>query len=76
MRVVGSKNRDEFVLDPIEALRRGAALDKQMKILLPPHPPGVWRGTHQFFNRMDDVRATEMAQRVNRAPLVYPTTSD
>ena len=73
MRIVGDKNRDEFVLDPIEAIRRGAVLDKQMKILLPAHPRGVWRGTHPFFNRMDDERAAAMAERVNLAPRAYPT---
>ena len=41
MRIFGNKNRDELLLDPIEALRRGAALDKQMKILLPPRSRGV-----------------------------------
>ena len=75
MRIVGDKNRDEFVLDPIEAIRRGETLDQQMKILLPPHPRGVWHGTHQFFNRMDDERAAAMAARVNLAPRAYPTSS-
>lgn len=75
MRIVGDKNRDEFVLDPIEAMRRGAVLDKQMKTLLPPHPRGVWRGTHQFFNCMDDKRSAAMAERVNQAPRAYPGPS-
>ena len=75
MRIVGDKNRDEFVLDPIEAIRRGAKLDKQMKILLTPHLRGVWHGTHQFFNRLDDERAAAMAEQVDRAPRAYPTTS-
>jgi len=75
VRIVGSKNRDELVLDPIEAIRRGLRLDQQMKILLIPHPRGVWRGTHEFFNRMDDERATAMAKRVDQSPHAYPTTS-
>ena len=75
MRIVGDKNRDEFVLDPIEAMRRGATLDQQMKILLPPHSRGVWRGTHQFFNCMDDERSAAMAERVNQAPHAYPAPS-
>ena len=70
MRIVGDKNRDEFVLDPVEALRRGAKLDEQMKVLLPKHPRGVWRGTHAFFNRMDDDRAAEMAKLVAESPKV------
>ncbi len=70
MRIVGVKNRDEFVLDPIEALRRGAKLDEQMKLLLPKHPSGVWRGTHAFFNQMDDERAAAMARLVAESPKV------
>jgi hypothetical protein len=76
MRIVGDKNRDEFELDPIEAIRRGETLHKQMIILLPPHPRGVWRGTHVFFNGLDDERAAAMAQRVSDAPRAYPTASD
>ena len=75
MRIVGDKNRDEFVLDPVEALRRGAKLDEQMKMLLPKHPRGVWRGTHAFFNRMDDERAAAMARRVSQSPRAYPAPS-
>ena len=76
MRIVGEKDRDEFVLDPVEALRRGAKLDEQMKMLVAPHPRGVWRGTHAFFNRMDEERAAAMARRVSQAPRAYPTPSD
>ncbi len=76
MRIVGDKNRHEFVLDPIEAIRRGEILEQQMKILLAPHARGVWHGTHEFFNRMDDERSAAMAQRVSESPLAYPTNSD
>ena len=75
MRIVGERNRDEFVLDPVEAIRRGETLDKQMAILLLPYSRGVWRGTHAFFNRMDDERSAAVAERVKLAPLAYPTTS-
>lgn len=72
MRIVGKLNRSEFELDPVEALRRGAEIDRKMKLMLPPHPRGVWRGTHAFFNKMDDERAVAMARRVAASPRVYP----
>ena len=72
MRIVGKLNRTEFELDPVEALRRGAEIDRKMKLMLPPHPRGVWRGTHAFFNKMDDERSLAMARRVAASPRVYP----
>jgi hypothetical protein len=72
MRIVGNKNRDEFASSPEEALRRGALIDSQMALMRLPHPRGVWRGTHAFFNAMDDSRAVALAQRVAEAPRVYP----
>ena len=72
MRIVGKLNRSEFELNPVEALRRGAEIDRKMKLMLPPHPRGVWRGTHAFFNRMDDERGVAMARKVSASPLVYP----
>ncbi len=74
MRVVGSKNRDEFAASPEEALRRGAVIDSQMRLMKLPHQRGVWRGTHSFFNAMDDERAAELAKRVAAAPLAYPAS--
>lgn len=72
MRIVGKLIRSEFEPDPVEALRRGAEIDRKLKLMLPPHPRGVWRGTHAFFNRMDDERAVAMARKVSASPLVYP----
>ena len=72
MRIVGKLNRSELELNPIEALRRGAEIDRKMALMLPPHPPGVFRGTHVFFNRMDDERAAAMAKIVADSPLAYP----
>ena len=71
MRIVGKLNRSEIELDPVEALRRGSEIDRKMKLMLPPHPRGVWRGTHAFFNRMDDERSLAMARRVAASPRVY-----
>jgi hypothetical protein len=42
-------------------------LDAMLKGTLPPHPKGVFRGSHAFFNRMDDDRARQVAARVNPA---------
>ena len=54
--MVGTLNRNELELNPVEALRRGAEIDRKIKLMLPSHPRGVFRGTHESFNRMDDER--------------------
>lgn len=64
-RVVGKKNRSEFVLDPVEAWRRGRELDAMLKSALPPHPRGVFRATHAEFERRDALRRVEIARRLN-----------
>lgn len=65
MRIVGSLDRREFEPDPEKAWRRGVKLDAMLKGTLPPHPKGVFRGTHAYFNRMDDERARQIAARLN-----------
>jgi hypothetical protein len=65
MRIVGSLDRCEFEPDPEKAWRRGVKLDAMLKGTLPPHPRGVFRGTHAYFNRMDDERARRIAARLN-----------
>ena len=64
-RIVGDQNRTEFILDPAEALRRGAVLDKLGPQVLPPRPYGVMRGKHSYFNRIDDERALAQARLLN-----------
>ena len=66
-RVVGTQNRSEFILDPAEALRRGAQLDRLGPTLLPPRKRGVTRAPHQVFNQLDDQRALEQARLLNPA---------
>jgi hypothetical protein len=51
-RIVGTQNRSELILDPAEALRRGALLDRMGPNLLPPRVRGVTRATHRTFNDM------------------------
>jgi hypothetical protein len=64
-RVVGTRNRDEFVLDPVEALRRGRKLDAMLARASPARPRGVMRATHRRLNEIDDARQLEMARRLN-----------
>jgi hypothetical protein len=67
MRVVGRKDRSEIELDPVEAYRRGRALDAMLHAALPPVRRGVTRGTHEHFNRLDAARQVEAARRLNGA---------
>jgi hypothetical protein len=61
-------NELNFELDPVKALERGAVIDEQHRRLVPPHPRGVWRGTHAFFNAMDDARAKAFAEHFAALP--------
>ena len=64
-RTVGHRDRSEFVLDPVEALRVGRAVDAMLAAARPPVRRGVLRATHRKFNEMDDVRQLEAARRLN-----------
>jgi hypothetical protein len=64
-RIVGNQNRSEFILDPIEAWKRGRELDKMLKGAQPPIKRQVLRGTHAQFNAWDDARALEVARKLN-----------
>ena len=48
---VGNQNRNEFILDRSEALRRDAQIVAMWPPLLPSRRRGVVRGTHRFFNQ-------------------------
>ncbi len=67
MRIVGQQDRTELEPDPEKAWRRGVKFDAMLKGTLPPHPKGVFPGSHAFFNRMDDDRARQIATRVTRS---------
>ena len=64
-RVVGNQNRNEFILNPAEALRRGAVLDQMGPQTLPLRPRGVTRAPHRMFNALDDQRQLEQARLLN-----------
>lgn len=64
-RMVGTQDRDEFMLDPVEAWHRGRILDRMLAGAMTPHPRGVTRGTHADFDRADEARQIEAARRLN-----------
>ena len=66
VRIVGNQNRNEFVLDPAEALRRGRRLDRMLAGAMQPRTRGVLRATHRRMNELDDERQRDVARRLNR----------
>jgi hypothetical protein len=62
-RIVGTKDRSEFVADPQEAWRRARALDRMLPRRAS-HERSVQRASHEEFNRLDDLRALESARRL------------
>ena len=67
MRIVGQKNRPEFELDPVEAYRRARALDQLLRHANTSIRRGVFRGTHEYFNRLDALRQVRVARLLNAA---------
>ena len=65
MRVVGANDRSDIELDPARAHRRGLVLDAMAKSLAARHVRGVFRGTHEYFNRLDEARQATAARRLN-----------
>ena len=66
-RVVSSRERSEFILDPVEAWHRGRALDKMLAGARQSMPQGVLRASHRIFNDMDDRRQLDQARLLNGA---------
>ena len=64
-RIVGNRNRSEFIFDPAEALRRGRVLDAMLRSAAPHWPRGVLRASHVEMNAMDDRLRLEAARRLN-----------
>jgi hypothetical protein len=64
-RIVGTQNRSEFILDPVEAWHRGRVLDQMLAIARPPVQRGVQRAPHSVFNQIDDLRQLEQARLLN-----------
>ena len=61
MRIVGKKDWSPIPASPAEALARGAELDAMTQALVPDfQPKGVFRGTADFFARMDEEKARQL----------------
>jgi hypothetical protein len=67
MRIVGTRNRSEIELDPLTAYRRGLALDSTLRGACAPIARGVTRGSHAYFNRIDEQRCSRAIHVVNPA---------
>ena len=67
MRIIGTQNRSEIELDPVKAYRRARAMDAWLRGTAPPVARGVTRGTHEYFNRIDDERQRQTARALNAA---------
>jgi hypothetical protein len=65
MRVVGSKNRTDVERDPARALQRGRVLDAILSGAAPAHARGIFRGTQEYFDRLDDERQARAARILN-----------
>ena len=64
-RIVGTQNRSEIELDPVKAYRRARAMDALLRGTAAPVARGVTRGTHEYFNRIDDERQRQIACALN-----------
>ena len=64
-RIVGTRNRSEIILDPVEAWNRGRILDRMLARASPPHPRGVFRGTRANLDKLDEERRIGMARLLN-----------
>ena len=73
-RIVGTQDRSEFILDPVQAWHRGRVLDQMLAAARIPVPRGVQRATHRVFNQIDDARQLEQARLLN-GPTANPARS-
>ena len=64
--IIGKQNRSEIELDPVKAYRRGRVFDAMLRSATPPIQRGVTRGTHEYYNRLDDERQMQMARALNK----------
>ena len=64
-RIVGTRDRTEFILYPAQAMRQGRLLDAMLASARLHRPRGVTRATHRVMNEADDQRQLEAARRLN-----------
>lgn len=68
MRVVGTQDRSDIEIDPVEAYRRSRLVDEQLKTGAMPRPIGVTRATANARALMDDAHMLQAARRVDPLP--------
>ena len=56
-----------YAQSPLIQTVRGRVLDAMLRSATPPIMRGVTRGTHEYFNRIDAERQTEIARTLNSA---------
>jgi hypothetical protein len=67
-RVVGTRNRSPFILDPVEAMKEGARVDAMGgRGDDDPDIRGVLRATHSERNALDWARMVRAAAKVQAA---------
>ena len=71
-RIVGTRNRTEFILDPVEAWHCERVLDQMLKAARIPVERGVTRAPHRGFNAIDDARQLEQARLLNSSTAKLP----
>lgn len=64
-RIVGNRDRSEFILDPGEAWRQGRKLDGMLRAASAVAATGVMRAPHRIFNEIDDRRQLDKARLLN-----------
>ena len=76
-RIVGTQNRSEFILDPVEAWQHGRKLDQMLAAARVPVPHGVTRAPHRVSNVIDDACQLEQARLLNspRRPSLRPLST-
>jgi hypothetical protein len=67
-RIVGTNNRTEFILDPVQAWHLGRRLDQMLAVARVPVLRGVQRAPHKVFNQIDDANQLAQARLVNQLP--------
>ncbi len=65
MKMVGTQDRNEIELDPVEAYRRSRRLDMQLRGCVPQRPRGVTRATAKARASMDEAHMLLSARRVD-----------
>ena len=65
MRIVGSQNRSELEFDEAKAIARAMQWDPSQNVGTIAHPKGIFRGTHRYFNELDEQRSIAQARLLN-----------